>query len=211
MYAVALGSGAVPEQDIIVVGAGGHAKVVIATARAAGRRVVAVFDDRTDIDVLAGVPIAGPVRAAAGRPEGAVIAIGHNATRERLATELDVRWTAVVHPAAVVDESVAIAEGAVVFAGVVLQPDARVGCHAIVNTGATIDHDCAIGDFAHVAPGVHLCGNVSVGRGALIGVGACARPGVRIGDRAVVGAGAAVVSDLAGDATYTGCPARRRD
>jgi len=194
-------------EDLIVIGAGGHAKVVIATARAAGLHVAAIFDDRTDIDSLAGVPIAGPVAASTGRTESAVIAIGNNRVREQLASELDLRWRAIAHPAAIIDPSAALGPGAVVFAGVVLQPDAAVGDHAIVNTGATIDHDCAIGNFAHVAPGVHLCGNVTVGRGALLGVGCCARPGATIGDYAIVGAGAAVVSDLPGGRTYVGVPA----
>lgn len=194
-----------------VLGSGGHAKVAIATARAAGWNVAALYDDREDRrgQRLLGVPIAGgtddlPLDAPA------IIAIGDNRVRQRLATELGATWATVIHPTALVHESVAIAAGTVIFAGAILQPDTTIGPHAIVNTGARIDHDCRIEAFAHIAPGVSLCGGVRVGKGALVGVGASAIPGTAVGSWAVVGGGACVTSYIPDNATALGVPAKVR-
>ena len=199
---------------VAVIGAGGHAKVVVATLRMAGIEVVAVNDDATALRgrELGGVPVRGPVAAAEVSTGALVIAVGDNRTRRRLAEALGRapgrRWANAVHPAAIVDPSVAIGPGAVVFAGAVVQTDARLGAHAIVNTGATVDHDCRVGDFAHVAPGVHLGGEVEVGEGAFLGIGCAVVPGIKIGAWATVGAGAVVVGDVEPGATVKGVPAR---
>jgi acetyltransferase EpsM len=184
-------------ERLVVIGAGGHAKVAIATAHAAGCRVEAAFDDdeaRWGSTVL-GVPVRGPVEAAATH-EGAVIAIGDNLARRTIARKLAMRWISIVHPSAVVHDSVTIGEGTVVFAGAVVQPGVALGEHVIVNTGSTIDHDCRVDHFAHVAPGVHLAGQVVVGEGSLVGIGASVIPGTRIGRWATVVAGAVLVRDV---------------
>jgi sugar O-acyltransferase (sialic acid O-acetyltransferase NeuD family) len=194
-----------------VVGAGGHAKVVIAAIEAGGDEVVAVLDDdraKWGTPIL-GHTVQGPV-AIDVIPDGSsvVLAIGANAARKAKAEALRVRFGTVVDPRAIIHSSVIIGEGAVVFAGAVIQPDANIGAHAIINTSASIDHDARIGAFAHIAPGVHLSGHVTIGEGALIGVGAAVIPGVAIGGWATVGAGAAVISNVPRGATAVGCPAR---
>ena len=198
-----------------MIGAGGHAKVVIATLRAAGAEVDAVLDDddrKWEAELL-GVPVRGPVAVLGGGRWGrAILAIGDNRIRRRLAAELGalegLEWARAVHPSAVVHASVELAPGTVVFAGAVVQPDVRIGGHAIVNTGATVDHDCRVGDFVHVAPGSHLAGSVVVGEGALLGIGSAFMPGVRIGAWATVAAGGVVVGDVEAGATVKGVPAR---
>lgn len=193
--------------QVALVGAGGHAKVVIATARALGMQVTAVFDDDDSRwgQELCGVPVRGPVAAVAER---AVIAIGNNRVRKQLAQRIEVDWLTLCHPSALVDASVRLGPGTVVFAGAVIQPDAHVGAHAIINTGASVDHDCTIGDFAHVAPGVSLCGGVSLDEGVLVGVGASLCPSVQVGEWSIVGAGAVCVHDVGGSVTVAGVPAR---
>jgi sugar O-acyltransferase (sialic acid O-acetyltransferase NeuD family) len=197
--------------ELVVVGAGGHAKVVVATARAAGWRVVAIVDDARERwgQQLLGVAIAGPTEGAL-QDAGAqvVLAIGDNAARRRLALGARCRFVSVVHPSAIVDPTVALGGGSVVFAGAVIQPDAAIAAHAIVNTGASIDHDCVLGEAVHVAPGARLAGNVTLGDEVFVGIGAVVIPGVAIGARTVVGAGAAVVGDLPADVIAVGVPAR---
>src|SRR5262245_59595720 len=130
-------------RDLIVVGAGGHAKVVVATARAAGFQVTAVVDDAADRwgSTVLGVGVSGPTENALGDPDAEVVlAIGDNAARRRLAAAARCRFTSVVHPSAVVDPTARLGAGSVVFAGAVIQADAVIGRHAIVNTGASIDH-----------------------------------------------------------------------
>jgi sugar O-acyltransferase (sialic acid O-acetyltransferase NeuD family) len=198
-------------QGLVVIGSGGHAKVVIATAQAAGWTVTAIADDdpATHGRRVLGIAVGGTTAAILADPDAlAVLAIGSNRARARLGGSARCRFATIVHPSAVVHATVLLAPGTVVFAGAVIQPDTVVGAHAIVNTAASIDHDCAIGDFVHVAPGVRLAGNVTLGEGAFLGIGSCAIPGVTIGAWTTVGAGASVVHDLPADVTAVGVPAR---
>lgn len=199
-------------QGIHVVGAWAHAKVVIATLQAEGQPVVALYDDdsRKWGQTFLGFPIVGPA-IAIPRGARAIIAVGANVARRDLARRLEsqgVEFATAVHPSACVHSSVTIGAGAVIFAGVVVQPDARIGAHAIVNTRATIDHDCVIGDFAHVAPGVALAGSVVLEEGAFLGVGVSAIPGAHVGAWATVGAGGVVIQPIAAGVTAVGVPAR---
>jgi sugar O-acyltransferase (sialic acid O-acetyltransferase NeuD family) len=198
---------------LVVVGCGGHAKVVIATAQAAGIDVQSVVDDATDRwgSQVLGVPVIGATAGILDDPDAiAVLAIGSNATRARLAATARCQFATVVHPGAIVHPSVALGPGTVVFAGAVIQPDTRIGPHGIVNTGASIDHDCRLGATVHLAPGSRLAGAVALGDGVFIGIGAAVVPGVRIGAWTTVGAGAAVVGDLPAGAVAVGVPARPR-
>jgi len=196
------------EEPVTIIGAGGHAKVVIATLRMAGYKVfVALDDDRLKwgSEVL-GVRVTGPVSSM--KPGArAVIAIGDNAARLRVSRQLTAEWISAVHPSAIVHDREAIGAGSVVLAGAVIQPGASIGAHVIVNTAATVDHDCRVGDFAHLAPGVHLAGGVSVGNGAMLGVGAVTIPGVSIGEWSTVGAGSVVLRDLPPKVIAFGVPA----
>ena len=197
----------------VVVGAGGHAKVVIATIEAAGGAVALVLDDDPSLvgTTILGHVVEGPV-VSERVPPGAmvVLGVGSNRARQALARRLSVHFSKVVHPSAVVHESVEIGVGTVVFAGAVVQPGARIGDHVIVNTAASVDHDCVLGDFAHVAPGVRLAGDVRLGDGAFMGIGSSAIPGSRVGPWAAVGAGAVVLGEIPAGSTATGIPARVR-
>jgi sugar O-acyltransferase (sialic acid O-acetyltransferase NeuD family) len=199
------------QEGVVVFGAGGHAKVIIATLLAAKFNVVAAVDDdekKWERHVL-GIPVIGRIDDwTKSNARFGVIAIGNNATRRQISQRtVAPAWLAVVHPAAFVHESVSVGPGAVVLAGAVIQPDARVGAHVIVNTAATIDHDCEIDDFAHLAPGVHLAGDVRVKTGAMLGTGAIVTPGRCIGEWSTLGAGSVAIRDIPGGVTAVGAPA----
>ena len=186
---------------ILVLGAGGHARPVIEALRAMGLEPAGLLDDAARGPVL-GVPVLGPLGSLEGRAApglGAVIAIGHNATRAGLGARcraLGIALPAVIHPASLVSPSARIAEGAQVMARAVIGPEATLGALALVNTGAIVEHDCEVGEAAHLGPGVVLCGGVRVGARALLGAGVVARPGIAIGAEAVVPAGAALAEDV---------------
>ena len=198
--------------EVVVIGAGGHAVVVVSTLQEAGMNVVASLDDAASRhgDEILGVRVVGSTDVRQFDGALALVAIGDNAIRHRVVDRLGNRfeWMSVVHPRAYVHPSVRIGVGTVVFAGAVVQPQTRLGEHVIINTGAAVDHDCEIGSFAHIAPGSHLAGQVGVGDGVLLGIGSSAAPGVRIGSWATIGAGATVIKDLPGDAVAVGTPAR---
>ncbi len=200
------------EKCCYVLGAGGHAKVVISTLRAVGYTILEVYDDdpykwgRTCL----GVSISGPIsKIEQSFSASAVVAIGDNRVRQTIVSKLtQVCWVTAVHPSAVVDSSVQLGVGTVIFAGAVIQPETRVGDHVIVNTGTTVDHDNIIDSYVHLAPGVHLAGNVTVEEGAFLGISSVVTPGVSIGSWAVVGAGSVVIRNIVPHATAVGVPAR---
>lgn len=198
-------------KSIYVIGAGGHAKVVIRALQDSGCEAAMIFDDAPERQgaTLLEIPIVGPIERILEYPSHpTVIAVGNNAVRHRIAKKYDLPWMTIVHPRAMIDHTVSVGRGTVVLAGVVIQVDSSIGDHAIINHAATVDHDCRIESFAHLAPGVHLSGEVTVCEGAFVGVGAVAIPGVHIGTDTTVGAGAAVVCNLPAGVIAAGVPAR---
>jgi UDP-perosamine 4-acetyltransferase len=201
---------------VVVIGAGGHAKVVIEAIRASGGvEIAGLVDPSSTIRYLLGVPVLGgdeilPELRAQGL-DAAVVALGGNALRERVGSRIEnLGFTLinVVHPSALVSPSVRLGNGVVVMAHAVVGTETTIGDLAIVNTGAILDHDNRLGSGAHVAPGCALAGNVWVGARTLVGVGSAVRPGIRIGADAVVGAGSSVVTNVSDGATVAGAPAK---
>ena len=201
---------------LVVIGAGGHAKVVIEAIRAAAvGEVAGLIDPAPAAPKLLGVPVLGGDEMLARlRGEGigaAVVALGENALRERTGhrlRELEFVLPCVIHPAALISPTASLGDGTVIMAAAVVGTETVIGRLAIVNTGAVVDHDNRIGIAAHVGPACGLAGNVHVGDRALIGVGSAVRPGIRIGADAIVGAGAAVVADVPDRGVVGGVPAR---
>jgi len=195
--------------DLIVIGCGGHGKVIIQTARAAGYRPVAMYDDDPKLwnTEFFGVPVIGPVAEIPDSSIPAVIALGHNGNRQRISEEVKCRLATIIHPNAIVDESAEVGVGSMILAGCIVQADAKVGRHVIMNTASTIDHDAIVGDFVHLCPGVHLAGVVELGDGVMMGVGSSAIPGTNVGAWTTVGAGSCVIRDIPGHVVAVGVPA----
>nr|WP_280842896.1 acetyltransferase [Pararoseomonas baculiformis] len=200
---------------VVIIGAGGHAKVVIEALRAAGYPPpLGLVDPHPAAAVIHGVPVLGGddilPRLRAEGAAAAIVALGGNGLRQRVGDALAAMGyalPALVHPAVQLSPSARIGDGAVVMARACLGPDAVIGSLAIVNTNAVVEHDNVIGVSAHVAPGCALAGNVTVGDRALVGVGSAVRPGITIGADAVIGAGSAVVRDVPAKARVGGAPA----
>lgn len=206
---------------IVLLGGGGHAKVVSALVAKVGRHRIVGYTALAagtlppDFAPYLGDDHVLPNLVASGRIAAAVIGIGiidvgggRAALRERLLA-LGLALPSIVSPMAVINTGVAIGDGTVVMDGVVINPGSKIGECSIINTNATVEHDCAVGDFSHIAPGAILCGGVSVGAQSMVGAGACVLPGVRIGARCIVGAGAIVTRDAVEPGIYTGSPAAR--
>ena len=202
-------------KDILILGAGGHGKVVADILMSQGAGVLGFLDDDPTLwhTEILGLPVLGSIDHYADYgPAGLIIGIGINRVRQsivhRLGEAADSLWISAVHPRAIIGRSVHIGVGTTIMAGAVVNPDTVIGNHTIVNTAATIDHDCAIGDFVHVARGAHLAGGVRVGDLSFVGIGANLIPYLTIGAGVTIGAGAAVVRDVPDGVTAKGVPAR---
>lgn len=192
---------------VILQGGGEHARVVLDCLLSQGVEVLALFDPKYD-GHLFNVPQRGQYDPAFAPGASAVIAIGSNVVRKRVAGFTSHPFMNAVHPSAIISPFATLGVGNMILHGSIIQPQAQVGNHVIVNTAAQIDHDCVIGDYVHLAPGVVLCGTVYVGEGAFIGAGAVVIPGVKIGAWSTVGAGSVVIRDVADGARVAGNPAR---
>ncbi len=204
------------QDAIVVVGGGGHARVVMEILLAAGWRVAGYTDPAETGAAFGALPRLGDdseLPALAGRYRHAIVALGDNALRGRLVRrveELGFELGNAIHPSARISPSATLGRGIAIMANAVLNAGAAVLDDAIINTAATVDHDGRIGRDVHVAPGCHLAGYVTVDEGALIGVGSVVGRGkpLRIGEWAIVGAGSVVVQDVSPFTTVVGHPAR---
>ncbi len=203
--------------DLVILGTGGHAAVVVDIAHSNQMSVAGVVgpdmpsfptsycvylgDDSVlselDRDVIAATVGVG--------------SIGDTKLRRRLfakAQGLGFLMPAVVHARACVAPSASLNSGVQVMAGAVINPGAEIGENAIINTGAVVEHHVVVGTDAHVAPGSIVCGEAVIGAGAHVGAGATVLQGVKIGAGAFVAAGAVVIVDVPAGTTIKGVPAR---
>jgi sugar O-acyltransferase (sialic acid O-acetyltransferase NeuD family) len=198
---------------LLILGAGGHGRVVADAALGSGNWMRVIASDRDPArcrgELIAGVS-ALPLEQALALAEFIHVAIGSGESREREAAAMaGIALVSVTHPKASVSPDAVVGEGCFIAAQAVAAPGARLGRCVIVNHGAVIDHDVSVGDFSHIAPLVALGGGARIGSRVLIGSGASVLPGLRVGDDIVVGAGALVCRDLSEPGVYAGVPARR--
>jgi sugar O-acyltransferase (sialic acid O-acetyltransferase NeuD family) len=204
---------------VVVLGAGGHAKVLLDMLLENGAfEVAGLLDPGRVGGKIFGRPILGgddllPALVRDG-VKHFVVGLGSTGVlvgRERLfqlARSHGLRPVNLIHRSATISPSVRLGAGVTVMAAAVVNADARLGDNVCINTAAVVEHDCHIGPHAFVAPGAVLAGGVCVGRLAFVGLGAAVRQGVRIGAGALVGAGAVVVRNVRRGATVAGVPAR---
>lgn len=208
----------IKRQSVVVIGGGGHAKVLLhMLERLKKFKVLGYVDPRNAGEVLGYARLGGDevLPALAKKKTAAVIGVGKivsGGKRLKILADLHAQGFSlpvIVAPTAQVAKEVILGEGTVVMDGAVIQPGCVIGKACIVNSGAVLDHDCTLGDDVHIGPRVALSGQVSVGEGCMVGVGASVIQGIRITASCTIGAGAAVVEDCLQTGTYVGVPARR--
>lgn len=200
----------------VILGAGGHAKVVIDILRESGTLELAgCLHQGGAGHAVSGIPVLGDdsllPALLAGGTRHIFVALGDNALRLRMidyVLSLGFTLLTAVSRHAVLSPSVEVGAGAAVMPGAVINADSLVGEGAIVNTGATVDHDCVLGRMSHVGPGSSLAGNVRIGAGSFLGTGTRVIPRIQIGEWSVTGAGAVVVADIPDRVLSVGVPAR---
>lgn len=204
---------------VIIIGAGGFSEVIadiLLQSQQAGEKVepIGYLDDNHALEgkYLCGLPVLGGLEKLPDiAHDSIVIAIGNNATRQRLYQtyhQRGERFATACHPKAVIPPDVAVGPGTMICAGVVVNPGSTVAANVILSVACTISHHNYIGDHAHIAPGVHMGGDVTIGEGTLVGIGAIVMPQRSIGCWSIVSAGALVNKNLPDRVVAAGSPAR---
>jgi len=205
---------------LVILGGGGHGKVVLESAQASAWAIVGVLDDdpAKQCQSMLGVPVLGLLRdLAIAQEAGAthfVLGLGmmsDASLRQRCVTdaiEAGLAAATIIAPSAYVSPSAEIGSGTVILPHAVVQAHARIGEHTILNTASVTEHDCEVGHHSHLATRATLTGNVKVGDKVLIGAASVVRQGLTIGAGATVGAGGVVIRDVPAGMTVVGNPAR---
>ena len=194
---------------LIIIGAGGHGKVIVDNALKNGYRNICFIDDHAKGEVL-GFPVVGTRENIEYFNDGKtdfIIGIGNNATRKEIAEAYHVNWVSIVHPSAQIAFNAEIGKGTVVMANAVINACATVGEHCIINTGAIIEHDNVVENYVHISPNAALGGAVRIGANSHIGIGATVKNNTDVCYDCIIGAGAVVIHDIKTSGTYKGVPA----
>lgn len=203
------------KEELVVVGAGAHAKVVVDIIRQNEKYELAGLVDDLDKEGFGGLKIIGDDNCLNSLWQKGIrkifIAVGNNQVRKRLfetVQNIGFEIINVISEHAIISPYVKMGKGNVVMPGAVINVDTVIGDGCIINTNCSIDHDGHIGDFVHVAPGAAIAGSVAIGGGTFCGVGCRIIDGVKVGKNVVVGAGTVIISNIESDCTIVGVPAR---
>lgn len=193
---------------LIVIGAGGHAGVLVdAWSQAGWPRILGLLDPKlTSGTIKHGLPVLGDDHWLDDKDPDAlrlILGIGHQPghtirlTLARALRKQGFHLSGVRHPTATISPTASLAPGVQILAGAVINPGAVIKEDTIINSRSVIEHDVSIGALCHVAPGAIVCGDVVMGEGVFIGAGAIILPGLRLGNGTLVAAGAVVTKDVA--------------
>ena len=201
-------------KKVIIIGAGGHAKVIADIIEKSGDQIVGFLDDKIEKNtiIIKDYKVIGDLNnrfqlAIANEDYEFIIAIGDNKKRKEISTSPNLKFYTAIHPSAQIGINVEIEEGTVIMANVCINSSSRIGKHCIINTGAIIEHDNIIENYVHISPNATLGGTVKVEELTHIGIGATVKNNVTICKNCTVGAGAVVVKNIEKEGTYIGVPA----
>ena len=204
-------------KKVVIIGAGGHAKVIADIIEKLGDEIIGFLDDKIEKNtiIIKDYKVIGDLNnrftlAIANSDYEFITAIGDNKKREEISKSPNLKFYTAIHPSAQIGLDVKIEEGTAIMANVCINSSARIGKHCIINTGAIIEHDNIIENYVHISPNATLGGTVKVGKLTHIGIGATVKNNVTICKNCIVGAGAVVVKNIEKEGTYIGVPARKR-
>lgn len=207
-------------ENILILGAGGHAKVIVDIVDLQGKyNLVGIIDQNlAEKKPLLGYPLLGkeedlPKLIKEHAIKGIIIAIGDNFIRSKAATRIkekypELSFSTAIHPKTIIARDVEVGEGTVIMAGVSVNPGSTLGIFCILNTNSILDHDSSMGDFSSLAPGVTVGGDCIIGGYSAIGIGATILHGIQIGEHSVIGAAALVNKRIPPYTVAHGLPAK---
>lgn len=202
-------------KKVVIIGAGGHAKVIADIIEKSGDEIVGFLDDnkKKGTTIIKEYKVLGDFNnrfplAIANSDYEFIIAIGDNKKREEISHSPNLKFYTAIHPSAQIGLDAEIQEGTVIMANACINSSAKIGRHCIINTGAIIEHDNIIEDFVHISPNVALGGTVKIGKNTHVGIGSTIKNNITICENCKIGAGAVVVKDIEKEGTYVGVPAK---
>ena len=197
-------------KNVVVVGAGGHAKVIGDIIIKSGDKLLGFLDDNKTGIVFLDYSVIGTIKDIAIMPVHTefIIGIGNNTLRRKIDEKYNVLWYTAIHPSAQISLDVVLGKGTAVMASAVINSSVNIGNHCIINTGAVVEHDNIIKNYVHVSPNATLCGTVTIGSSSHVGASATVINNINVGENTIIGAGAVVVKDLPANCTAVGAPAR---
>ena len=203
-------------EDIILIGFGGHAKVVTDTIEESGRYRIAGYIEKSSLpgESYRGYPVIGNDDDLQELYDqgirNAFVAVGFmgasDVRRElyRRLKQIGYTLPIIVDESAVVARDATLGEGTYVGKNAVINANAAVGKMCIINTAAVVEHDGTVGEFSHLAIGSILCGNAAVGTDTFVGANATVIQGITVGSRTVIGAGTVVLGHVPDKQTVYG-------
>jgi sugar O-acyltransferase (sialic acid O-acetyltransferase NeuD family) len=203
---------AIKMDKIIVIGSGGHARVVIDAAIDAGKKVLGLVDTdyQNQVETVLGIKVLGGFEILSKYDKTKVfliIAIGDNLKRKECYLKLKKQgfmFAKIIHPTAVISKFTTIGEGAFINAGVIINAEVVISNNCIVNSGAIVEHEAKIGDYSHLAPGVRVGGRTLIEEGVFVGIGSNIAHSIKIGRHVTIGAGSVIVKDIPENSTVVG-------
>lgn len=201
-------------KDVIIIGAGGHAKVIADIIEKSGDNLIGFLDDNKDIQnkvIYKDKKVIGTIKDTEKYKNLCfIIGIGNNKIRKQIAEKYNLNWYTAIHPNSTIGNCVTIDEGSVIMAGVIINPYTTIGKHCIINTKSSIDHDNKIEAYIHISPGSTLCGTVTIKELTWICTGSTIINNITIEKNNIIGAGSIVIKDIKEtNKTYIGVPARQ--
>ena len=201
-------------KNVVIIGAGGHAKVIADIITKSNDNVIGFLDDNLDIQsktIYLNKTVLGTTKDIDKYKEYYfIIGIGNNNIRENIANSYDLKWYTAIHPNAIIANEVSIEEGSAIMAGSIINTGTKIGKHCIINTKSSLDHDNIIENYVHISPGATLAGTVHIKEKTWICAGATIINNITIAKNNIIGAGSVVIKDInKEDSIYVGVPARR--
>lgn len=194
-------------KPVILLGSGGHARVLLGMLRRLKVDIIGVVDPHypagsecLGVNVLGGDEVLSRYSVEHVELVNGIGSLpGDTGIRERLFRQFFAQgfhFKSVIDPCALIAESIVLARGVQVMMGAIIQAGTQIANNCIINSGAIVEHDCRIGNHVHIAPGATLSGGVVVGDNVHVGTGAVVIQGVHIGSGSVIGAGSVVTCDI---------------
>lgn len=209
-------------KDIVIIGAGGHAKVIADIILKRKEllnekiNIVGFLDDgykNLKYNKIFDIPILGDTslieNLEKNKKYNYIMGIGSNEVRKKIYSKFPtLNYYTAIHPTAVIGLDVSIGKGTVVMSNVVVNSGTRIGDHCILNTGSIVEHDNTVGNYSHLSPNSILCGTITIGENSWIGAGSIVIQNKKIGKDSIIGAGSVIIKDIPNNCTVVGNPGR---